>query len=163
MTISTRRSSRVSHHFVPRTLFCDSEWNDSMRALSPAAATRWASFFVPRTVSLICTGRPASSRPAKPCISQTHGRLSRISATHPDGANQDEVGMKFEESRKVVSTPEKETLLEQVLCYHHTLDLIGALVDLGVPSKSSAPSAKPLIVRKIVHRVHPDKGSSSDL
>lgn len=68
--------------------------------------------------------------------------------------------------RKIVkSRPDarRKTLLEQVLCYHDALDLVGTLVDLGVPSKSSTPSATPLIVWKIVHRVHPDKSSSSDL
>ena len=50
-----------------------------------SAATRWASFFAPRTVLLICTGRPDSSRPAKPRTSQTPGRLSRIVATDRNG------------------------------------------------------------------------------
>ncbi len=55
----------------------------------------------------------------------------------------------------------REVLLEQVLCHHDALDLVGTLVDLGVLAKRSTPSIKPLFVRKYVRRVHPDEGVSS--
>ena len=49
-------------------------------------ATRWASFFVPRTVRLTCVGRPRSSRPVKARTSHTPGLRSRTVAMAPESS-----------------------------------------------------------------------------
>jgi hypothetical protein len=65
---------------------------DAVGALTViSAASRCASFFVPRTVRLTWIGRPNWSRPAKQRTSQTPGCRSRMVATSPNGRV---VGMK---------------------------------------------------------------------
>jgi len=44
-----------------------------------------------------------------------------------------------------------------------SLNLISALVDLGVLAEPSIKSTKPVIVRRFVHWVHTIKGSSPEL
>lgn len=46
-----------------------------------SAATRSASFFVPRTVRETCVGEPSGERPVKARTSHTPGLRSRIVAT----------------------------------------------------------------------------------
>src|SRR5581483_5010866 len=127
--------------------FCSTHWARSSATVALAArvtgrtvssaATRWASFFVPRTVRPTWVGRPRSSRPVKARTSHTPGLRSRMVAMPSQGSRDgSRDATDFRPSADVRQRGKSANVQAgDGPADHQLLDLLGALedvVDLGV-------------------------------